>query len=93
MKQLNILYKITNLRQENQTPNSKRQDAETFHCCFFLFFVFNFDSLRAWLNSHYKEWSYKKKKHDEIKAYRIFLQKEPTISRCLLILDLKPFRS
>ena len=28
------------------------------------------DSLRARLNSHYKAWSYKKKKHKKIKAYR-----------------------
>ena len=35
----------------------------------FLFF-FNWDSLHARLNSHYKAWSYKKKKHKKIKAYR-----------------------
>ena len=35
----------------------------------FLFF-FNWDSLRARLNSHYKAWSYKKKEHKKIKAYR-----------------------
>ena len=33
-------------------------------------FFFNWDSLRARLNSHYKTWSYKKKKHKKIKAYR-----------------------
>ena len=56
-------------------------------------FFFNWDSLHARLNSHYKAWSYKKKKHKKIKAYRKSLQKEPTVNRCLLILDLKPFRS
>ena len=35
-------------------------------CCWF----FNWDSLHARLNSHYKAWSYKKKKHKKIKAYR-----------------------
>ena len=35
-----------------------------------LFFIFNWDSLHARLNSHYKAWSYKKKKHKKIKAYR-----------------------
>ena len=29
----------------------------------------NWDSLHARLNSHYKVWSYKKKKHKKIKAY------------------------
>ena len=56
------------------------------------FFFFNCDSLHASLNSHYKAWSYKKKKHKKIKAYRKSVQKEPTVKRCLLILDLKPFR-
>ena len=60
---------------------------------FFLFvFVFNWYSLHAKLNSHYKAWSYKKKKKKQIKAYRKYLQEEPTV-RCLLILDLKPLRS
>ena len=31
---------------------------------------FNWDSLHARLNSHYEAWSYKKKKHKNIKAYR-----------------------
>ena len=31
---------------------------------------FNWDSLLARLNSHYEAWSYKKKKHKKIKAYR-----------------------
>ena len=33
-------------------------------------FFFNWDSLHARLNSYFKTWSYKKKKHKEIKAYR-----------------------
>ena len=40
--------------------------------------VLNLDALHAW--------SYKKKKHKKIKAYRRSLQKEPTVNRCLLIL-------
>ena len=51
----------------------------------------NWDSIHERLNSHCKAWSYKKKKHKRIKAYRKSLQKEPTVSRCLLILDLKPY--
>ena len=31
-------------------------------------------------------------KHKKTEAHRKFLKKEPTINRCLLILDLKPFR-
>ena len=57
--------------------------------CFFL----NWDSLHAMLNSHCKAWSYMKKKHKKIKAYRKSLYKELTVNRCLLILDLKPFAS
>ena len=53
---------------------------------------FNWNSLHAQLNSHYKAWNYKKKKHKKSKAYRKFLYKEPTVTRCLLILEVKPFR-
>ena len=33
------------------------------------------------------------KKHKKTEAYRKPVQKEPTVKRCLLIPDLKPFRS
>ena len=36
----------------------------------FTIIFFDWDSLHARLNSHYKAWSYKKKKHRKIKAYR-----------------------
>ena len=36
--------------------------------CFFFFF--NWDSLHVKLNSYYGAWSYKKKKHKKIRAYR-----------------------
>ena len=45
------------------------------------------------LNSHYEAWKYKKNKHKKIKGYRKSAQKKPTVERCLLILDLKQFRS
>ena len=54
---------------------------------------FNWASLHARLNSNYEAWSYKKRKYKKIKAYRISVEKEPTVKKCLLILDLKPFRS
>ena len=38
-------------------------------------------------------WSYKKKKHKKVKAYRKSAYKEPTVKRCLLILNLEPLRS
>ena len=57
-----------------------------------LFFC-NWDLLHARLNSHYEAWSYKKKKYRKIKTYRKYILKEPTVKRCVLILDLKPFRS
>ena len=36
--------------------------------------------------------SYRKNKRKKIKAYKKSLYKEPTVNKCLLILDLKPFR-
>ena len=57
------------------------------------YYFFNWDSFHARLNSHYEAWSYKKKKHKKIRAHRKSVQKEPTVKRCLLILDLKPLRS
>ena len=51
------------------------------------------DSLHRRLNSHYEAWSYKKKKFKKITAYRKYVQGEPAIKKCLVILDLKPFRS
>ena len=33
----------------------------------------------------------KKKKHKKIKAYRKSVKKEPTVKRCLLILEMKPY--
>ena len=59
----------------------------------YLFIYFNWDSLHARLNSHYEAWSHKKKKHKNIRAHRKSVQKEPTVKRCLLILNLKPLRS
>ena len=56
-------------------------------------FLINWDSCHARLKSHYDAWSYKKKKHKKIIAYRKSVQKEPAVKRCLLILDLKPLRS
>ena len=35
-----------------------------------VYFNCNCDSLHARLNSHYEAWSYKKKKHKKITAYR-----------------------
>ena len=38
--------------------------------CHRLTFLFNWDSLHGRLNSHFGAWSYKKKMHKKIKAYR-----------------------
>ena len=56
-------------------------------------FFFDWDSLHARLNSHYKAWSYKKGSTKKITGWRKSVYKEPTVKRCLLILDLKPLRS
>ena len=59
---------------------------------FIYLFSFNWNSLHARLNNHYKAYSYKKKKHKKIKTQRKSVQKI-IVKRCLLILVLKPFRS
>ena len=66
---------------------------QTYISVLFFCFFFNCDSLHSRLNSHYEAWSYKKKKHIKIKTYRKSVWKEPTVKRCLLILDLKPLKS
>ena len=40
-----------------------------------------------------KDMELQEKKHNTVKACRKSLQKEPTVNRCLLILDFKAFRS
>ena len=59
----------------------------------FFYICNNWDLLHVRLNSHHEAWSYRKKRHKKIKAYRKSVQKEPSVKMCLLILDLKPFRS
>ena len=55
-------------------------------------FCFDWDSLHARLNSYYEVWSYMKKNYKKIKVYRKSVLKDPTVKRCLLILDLNSFR-
>ena len=59
----------------------------------FKHFFKNYYLLHAKLDSHYEAWSYKKKKHKKVKANQKSAQKEPTVRRFLLILNLKPLRS
>ena len=40
-----------------------------FQYMFLIFSLFNWDSPYARLNSHYKAWNYKKKKHKKNEAY------------------------
>ena len=56
-------------------------------------FFLNLDSLHPRLNSHNEAWSYKKGSTKKITGYRKSAQKEPTVKRYLLILDLKPLTS
>ena len=56
-------------------------------------FSVNWDSLYARVDSHHEAWIYKKKKRKYVKLYRKSVKKEPTVKRCLLILDLRPLRS
>ena len=50
-------------------------------------------SLHARLNSYYEAWSYKKSTKKITGYISVSVQKEPTVKRCLLILDFKPLRS
>ena len=52
------------------TEPANEMDKNAVAVFLFLFFFFNWDSFHARLNSHYKAWSYKKKKHKKIKAQR-----------------------
>ena len=47
------------------------EDIFKFGASFFIYiYIYNWDSLHARLNSHYRAWSYKKKKHKKIKGCR-----------------------
>ena len=52
--------------------------------------ILNWNSPHARLNSSV---CYKKKKYKKVKAYQKSVQKQPTVKRCLLIVDLWPLRS
>ena len=55
---------------------------------------FNWNLLHARLNSHYEAWNYKKKKYKRLKHMENLFRKKVQIKkRCLLILNLQPFRS
>ena len=49
---------------------SKNEATKLMQLTHFFFFFFNWYSLHARLNSHYEAWSYKKRKHKKVKAYR-----------------------
>ena len=86
---VDAVYSYTGLRKKKECcvfGRSFQKMCEPFSVCF------TWDSLHAKRNTHHRAWSYKKKKHKKIKAYRKSLQKEPTVNRCLLILDLQPFK-
>ena len=78
---LNLIYACASQNLQRLYPQSTN------------YHFLNWDSLHARLNNHYEAFSYKKKKHKKIKAYKKPVQKEPTVKRCLLILDLEPLRS
>ena len=54
-------------------PYKVLHDKSLLYFLVILFICLDWDSLYARLNSHYKAWNYKKKKHKKIKAYRKFL--------------------
>ena len=56
-------------------------------------FLIGIHSMQGWIATTRHGVTRKRLKHKNIKASRKSLQKEPTIIRCLFILNLKPFRS
>ena len=56
------------------------------------FALFNLIGINARLNSHYKAWSYKKKKLKKVIAYRKSFCRKPTVNKCLLFLNVMSFR-
>ena len=58
----NLLYYIAFGTKQSSVSNAQKHFKQAFFK--------NWDSLHAGLNSDYKAWSYKKKKHKKIKAYR-----------------------
>ena len=63
-----LLHSAINKRNKELQHISK--DLSLSENFFFFFFFFNWYSLHARLNSHYEAWSYKKRKHKKVKAYR-----------------------
>ena len=89
---LTHLLKVCILRTSDKI-SSKVNHTYAHENGFFFFFFFDWDSLQTRLNSHYEAWSYKKRRRQKNTRYRKSIQKEPTVKRCLLILNLKPLRS
>ena len=100
-----ITYFAFDLNDNSYTANAQTIDSATSQFFFFNWQAqwyihfpkympfLNWGSLHARLNSHYEAWSYKKKKHKEDYRKEPRVQKEPTVKRCQLILDVKPLRS
>ena len=58
------------------------------------FFKIGIHYKQGWaVTTRHEKSHYEKKKHKKINAYRKSVYKEPIVKRCLLILDLKAFRS
>ena len=77
--EINNKFERRKLYQTNQVTNILKSNFSNKDITFLLLlFLFNWNSLYARLNRHYNTWSYKKKKHKKIKAYRKSNWKEPT---------------
>ena len=77
---------------KGKIPKIKTKNRKIEHINKYIYF-FNWDFLHAVINRHSKAWSYKKKRHKKVKAYRKSIYKQPTDNRCLLILESNPIRS
>ena len=84
--------KSNNQYKENQISNQDNQDNQDIIKIIINFFLIGIHSMQGCTAITWHGVT-KKKKHRKIKAYRKSVQKETTVKRCLLILDLKPLRT
>ena len=74
--------------------NVKRVKGSFSVASFLFLFLIGIDSMQGWTATKRHEVTRKNEKaQKKFKAYEKSLKKEPTVNKCLLILDLKPFIS
>ena len=75
---------------DRRSSTRQLETISNFHfASFFFFFLLGFTPCNAEQPLQGKAWSYRKKKHKKIKAYRSSVWKEPTVKRCLFLLHIQ----